>query len=407
MQHQVRFYPRDPKANTSAFYVRVTFRGQNLKVYLGISIPIKFWNPQKQSCMASAGGQSFDRAMHINAHFLQIRTKISELFAGETLSGRIVSKSLLKNTLQRFLNKDDKKATDSLIGAFQDFIQKQSTKLSKSRINVYNNTQRHLHNFEENYKSKLNLHDFNKDQYNLFIDYLNAQNFATSHVRIMAKALLAFLRAVTESDGISLPLHQYKLPPNYEPEVVALTKEELSAIALLDLTSFPHLEHIRDLFLVQCYSGLRFSDMQLLIPANIDLAKGELRLIVEKTKQPIAIPIIPQLAEIFKRYNSKLPSTTNQEMNRHLKTIAMLAGVDSTIPRVVSRGGKQTKEIVKKWQLVTTHTGRKTFTTISLLQGVMPDVLRKMTGHVDGKSFQRYIDIAEQIKREQLLKAWE
>lgn len=407
MQHQVRFYPRDPKADTSAFYARVTFRGQNVKVYLGISIPIKFWNSQKQRCMATAGGQSFDRAMTINTHLLQITTKVAELFSTEALSGRTVSKALLKDTLQHFLNQGDKKTTDSLIGAFEDFIQNLPTNLSKGRINVYNNTLRHLRDFEKNYKKNLSLRDFSREQYDLFIDYLNAQNFTASHVRTMAKALLAFLRSITESEGITLPLHQYKLPANHEPEVVALTREELSAIALLDLSSIPHLEPIRDLFLVQCYSGLRFGDMQLLTPANIDLSRGELRLIVEKTNQPITIPIIPPLATILKRYNSELPSITNQEMNRHLKTIAMLAGVHSTVPRVVSRGGKQIKEIVQKWQLVTTHTGRKTFTTLSLLQGVMPDVLRKMTGHVDGKSFQRYIDIAEQIKREQLLKAWE
>lgn len=406
MQHQVRFYPRDPKADTSAFYARITFRGQNVKVYLGISIPIKHWNPQKQRCMATTGGRSFDRAVVINTHLLQIKTRVAELFATEALSGRIVSKSLLKDTLTHFLNQGDKKTTDSLIVAFEEFIQNLPTNLSKSRINTYTNSLRHLRDFEKIHKKSLSLYDLSRDQYDLFIAYLNAQNFTASHVRTTAKSLLVFLRAVTESQGITLPLHQYKLPKNHEPEVVALTRKELAAIELLDLTSVPHLQSIRDLFLVQCYSGLRFGDVQLLTPANIDLLNRDLRLIVEKTNQPLTIPIIPQLAAILERYNSNLPSITNQEMNRHLKTIAMLAGVHSAVPRVVSKGGKQIKEIVQKWQLVTTHTGRKTFITLSLLQGVMPDVLRKITGHVDGKSFQRYVDITDPIKQEQILKAW-
>ena len=52
-------------------------------------------------------------------------------------------------------------------------------------------------------------------------------------------------------------------------ESIYLNLEELERIRGLDLTQKPSLERVRDLFLIGCYTGLRYSDFTNIKPENI------------------------------------------------------------------------------------------------------------------------------------------
>ena len=108
---------------------------------------------------------------------------------------------------------------------------------------------------------------------------------------------------------------------------IYLTNDELTAMYKLDLSNEPRLEHVRDLFLFGCYTGLRFSDFSKVKPEHIDLTAGVIDIPTQKTDEVVTIPILPIAQAILNKYRGKtansLPnSISNQKFNKYIKEVA-------------------------------------------------------------------------------------
>ena len=185
-----------------------------------------------------------------------------------------------------------------------------------------------------------------------------------------------------------------------EADVVYLTDEELTTLYELDLSNRTSLEQVRDVFCLGCYTGLRFSDIAALRPENI--VKGEIHLTTYKTKQVLSIPLTLKATEIIKKYidsPSFLPIISNQKTNDYLKVLGEIAGIDEPIIKTRFRGAERVEETHPKHQLLTTHTARRTFITLSLEKGMRAETVMKISGHKDYKTFKKYIAISEKMKR--------
>lgn len=99
-----------------------------------------------------------------------------------------------------------------------------------------------------------------------------------------------------------------------------------------------------------------------------------------------------------------LPVISNQQMNNYLKELCKLAGLDEEIRITTYRGNERKDEIKHKWQLVGTHTGRRTFVVNALSLGISPDVVMKWTGHSAYSAMKPYIDIVDSIKATEMAK---
>ena len=66
--------------------------------------------------------------------------------------------------------------------------------------------------------------------------------------------------------------------------------------------------------------------------------------------------------------------------------------------RISYRGNKEIQEPLKKSEIMTSHHGRRFFITQNLINGVRPEVIMSMTGHVDFRSFKKYIAITDQTR---------
>jgi integrase len=91
-------------------------------------------------------------------------------------------------------------------------------------------------------------------------------------------------------------------------------------------------------------------------------------------------------------------------MNRDIKVICRLAGIDEGIRVTTYKGNVRTDEVRPKWELLGTHTGRRTFIVNALSLGIPPNVVMKWTGHSDYKSMKPYIDIVDSIKASSMTK---
>ena len=99
-----------------------------------------------------------------------------------------------------------------------------------------------------------------------------------------------------------------------------------------------------------------------------------------------------------------LPNYTNQAMNCDIKELCKLAGINDEIRITTYKGNVHTDKIQPKWELVGTHTGRRTFIVNALSLGITPNIVMKWTGHSDYKAMKPYIDIVDSIKASSMAK---
>lgn len=80
-----------------------------------------------------------------------------------------------------------------------------------------------------------------------------------------------------------------------------------------------------------------------------------------------------------------------------------MAKIDAQFTQTVFRKGKTFDTIYKTWQLISSHTGRRSFVTNTLSAGIPPYAVMKMTGHKTLKSFETYIKFTERDNAIKLL----
>lgn len=194
-----------------------------------------------------------------------------------------------------------------------------------------------------------------------------------------------------------------------QTKVIYLTTEELKRLIALDLSSVRKWEPIRDIFIFCCFSGLRFSDAQALCWS--DVKADHLEVTTIKTADSVQIEINDVTRSLLEKYraipmknNRVLPQYTNQAMNRELKQLCRMAGMDEPIRITTYKGSVRLDEVHPKWALVGSHTGRKTFIVQALSRGIPPNIVMKWTGHSDYKAMKPYIDIVDSIKASEMSK---
>jgi len=136
-----------------------------------------------------------------------------------------------------------------------------------------------------------------------------------------------------------------------------------------------------------------------------------LRLTQTKTRTGVSIYLTPPAQTILNKYTDTrvrlLPVLTNPVMNRYLKRVAQLAGVEQMVEVVETVAGRIMKRPVVKWELVTMHTARHTFATQSLMRGMPVEVLQKVLGHAKIQTTLIYAKIVEDFQHQTMRRIWE
>lgn len=104
---------------------------------------------------------------------------------------------------------------------------------------------------------------------------------------------------------------------------------------------------------------------------------------------------------------SPIPMISNQKLNKYVKELCELAEINDPVEIIRFKGAKRHATLHPKHELISAHTGRKTFVTLSLSKGIPAEVVMKITGHSDYKSFKRYVEVDEDRKRNAMSLAWD
>jgi integrase len=185
--------------------------------------------------------------------------------------------------------------------------------------------------------------------------------------------------------------HEIKriLKPNSEPIKIYLNDNDIEALYNLDLNNVPHFDKARDIFLTGCYTALRHSDYKRISLEHIQ--NDWLQIINEKTTIKTFVPIRPELRTILKKWKNKIPEMSSQKLGKYIKEIGKLANIDDIIETIEIRGNEKQTVLKRKYELITTHTARRSAATNMYNSGMNIKDIMSITGHTKIETFEKYI----------------
>ena len=415
----VSFVLKDKKAKgkTIIFFL-FRHNGKRLKFSIKIQIEPEFWNAKKQRVILTL---EVPNHQEINNTLNAIEDRAYQIY-NDYIShyGRDFSIEELRYPFEKHLFSDDtviqNKPQFTILEFFENYIEvrRENKKVCKSRISLYIRTLELLKEFQSTTKELVAFERFDEQFSIKFRHFLEVEKgFSPNTIHTRFKVIRGVLNnAYAKNYNIN---REYKLkefmPESEEVFDIALSINEVEALYEYDFSQNKKLERVKDLFIIGCYTGLRFSDFSRLGKEHLE--GNFLRIVQEKTKKknplPVIIPVLQPIKEIFEKYNYMLPNDiSNQKMNEYLKEMAKETNLfNDTVSYKKTKAGKIETVSNPRYQEITTHTARRTYCTMSYKRGVPTQSIMMISGHKTEKAFYRYLKVTNEEHAERSLKIWE
>lgn len=417
---KTNFYLKDGKTSTETrILLFVSWNNLRIKVATKYSISPTLWNKKKQLPSNYLTDKNSEK---IKIDLEKISKSVHNYFKEFEAENKGEQPNILqcKQAVENIIEPKEQKQknyTNNFLEFIESFIHDSKVKpntttkkiISSNTLRNYKQTQTKL----LEYMKKKNIRILTFDSITLnfyydFVEYLrNDLMLANNTLGSLIKNIKVFMNEAYEM-GLHNNLEFKKkrfVVPSESTDTVYLDEEELQTLFELDLSQNPRLEKVRDLFLIGCHTGLRFSDFTRLRPENIDNDFIEIE--TQKTGKSVVIPIHDVVKEILLKYKNNLPKAiSNQKMNSYLKEIAKLSDFNESTTKSYTKGGQKISRTFSKFDLVTTHTARRSFATNTYKMGVPAITIMQITGHLTEKAFLRYIRLTPREHAEKLREAW-
>ena len=392
--------------------MRVNFASKRIEFTTGYRIDSAKWDADKQRVKNGCSNKLKQSASEINASLLEYYTEIQSIFKRFEVEDVIPTPEQIKeafNALHKPVSEEPKPKKEALpcdfFQVFDDFVEDcgRQNNWTDSTFEKFAAVKNHLTNFREG----LTFEFFDERGLNDYVGYLrDVKEMRNTTIGKQLSFLKWFLRWAYKKG-----VHQNNAYDSYKPKlkstqkkIIFLTWNELNRLREFKIPSNKQaLERVRDVFLFQCFTGLRYSNVFNLRRSDI---KGDhIEVTTVKTSDSLIIELNNHSKAILDKYkdvafedDKVLPVITNQKMNDYLKELAEMAGIDEPVRQTYYKGNERIDDITPKYALLGTHAGRRTFICNALALGIPPQVVMKWTGHSDYKAMRPYIDIADDIK---------
>ena len=385
----VYFSLRESKQNKkglSPIEVSISTNGERTYFSTGKQVRSIDWNKEKQSVK----GKSEDAKL-INDYLTQLRNKIYLKEIELLQKGYLITPSLLKEAV---LDKVEALNEKTLLEVLEEHNTERKAMVGKTVAPatywVFEYTGRLFKEFiQKKYERKdLYLREINLGFIQGFHAYLlgekkMGQNSCTKHLKFLKKLLNL---AVANSYISYNPVNAYKV--EREPvDIDFLDEEELRKIINFD-TPLPRLERAKDMFLFGCFTGLSYIDIKTLAPEHFEKdSAGRIWIKKRRVKTGVLsrIPLLPIAKLILDKYKGGeklLPIQDPADINKYLKDIAILCGINKRI---------------------CFHTSRHTFaSTVTLANNISLEVVSKMLGHTNTRMTAHYAKLIDKCIGEQM-----
>ena len=423
----INFNLRDAKAQKET-PLRIILRYNNQKLVYpsGLKINPKYWNEKEQTVKQT---EKFKEHPEFNRLLRNLKASINNVFMcyQNDNANEIPSTTTLKNLLDIKLERVEV-IKYTFFGYFQKYINNLKNKsniktgksISKSTTGIYTNTKNILEEFQNTYKRRISFETIDMDFYHDLIDHLTTiKKHSTNTIGKIIKNIKVVLNDATEN-GINKNMtfkSKRFVAPSEESFSIYMNINELKEIENIDLSEHKKLDVARDLFLIGSWTGLRYSDYSNIKPENIDLKENRITIKPKKTKTTVVIPIHTVVLSILKKYNYVLPkSLSNQKTNDYLKELGeretkwtddkKTKCLHEIVTKVITKGGLELHTNMKKYELLCSHTARRSFAT-NQYEKIPTISIMKITGHTTEKSFLKYIKITPDENAKILQTYWD
>ena len=385
----VYFSLRESKQNKkglSPIEVSITTNGKRIYFSTGKQASAADWNKEKQAVKGKS-----EEAQLINGYLIQLRNKIYQKEIELLQKGYLITAELLKEAITDKVEALNEK---TLLDVLNEHNTERKAMVGKTVAPatywVFEYTGRLFKEFiQKKYERKdLYLREINLGFIQGFHAYLlgekkMGQNSCTKHLKFLKKLLNL---AVANSYISYNPVNAYKV--EREPvEVDFLDEEELRKIINFD-TPLPRLERAKDMFLFGCFTGLSYIDIKTLTPEHFEKdSAGRIWIKKRRVKTGVLsrIPLLPIAKLILDKYKGGeklLPIQDPADINKYLKDIAILCGINKRI---------------------CFHTSRHTFaSTVTLANNISLEVVSKMLGHTNTRMTAHYAKLIDKCIGEQM-----
>ena len=414
------------KAEFTTVRCSVSVDGTRTFLHTGVSIETKQWDFRKQFIIPQVGRLSISskakKLRELELSILELidlykygKPKINFIEFEKRLH-LLIDNPRARSNRPKQLGTDP--SSDSISGFIDLFIKhsEQGLRLSPARKKLKTST---LYSFRTTKKIaekyfKLNnldlkLGDFNQSHLDGLSNYLIDEEgwSLNTHAKLMMDFLQIFKYAVKLK----------RLPVNFladlafdtrteKTDSIYVTEDEISQ--LMEVKEFDDPEHelVRDVFVIGCFTGMRFSDLSVLDPATIK--DNRLSFIQAKTSTKVTIPIHSIVNTILAKYNYVLPTVPpNNKFNAIIKKVGeKLPCLHVPFTKQITYKREQTEIVRMKYDYLQTHTARRSFCSNEYLKGTDPMIIMAISGHKSHKSFMRYIKVSNEQFADKMATIW-
>lgn len=370
--NKISFVLKDTTAESTAIILLYTCYDGRLKYYTGEKANTNKW-PEVDT--------------GTDAQLDRIKKTIREMVVDYKIKGEPVTKAMLAAELNAMLHKK-KQTASNLFASMRLVVEKmrvgeiltpEKKIYSKGSIKTFNFTV----DFLERFQPDMTIRSISMDTYKKFITWCQSKDYSINYIGSQIKNWKTLGKAVGGN-----PIFDDEAFKKIQEETfdVYLDEKELATIGKLKLNARESLS--RDWFILDCYTGLRVSDLVLLNKNNY--SNGYITIANEKTDEKVVIPTHPSVKKVLAKYKGFPPAITDVEINRTIKKVAEKAGIKDKVLHTITKGGKRQDTYMQKWEMVSNHTARRSFITNLRKNGVADSIVMKLTGIRSAATLQRY-----------------
>lgn len=407
---KTKFYLRK---NSKGFSINFEIRTKDEKLRISTGFILKNekeWDLRRERVKLPS---SCIEAVLINTKINEFHQKVSILFLENNEDTIIESVKLIfsevfgrqittEKTCEPVKSYDLLSYYDEFVNNLTDKVSLETNKsYSPGAIKNFRNALNRLKDFLKHKNcSSMDFKDFDKSFYAEFIQFMNERNYTVNYIGSCLQKIKTVMNNAYDEKIHDYTEYRYNKSLKKISESIDLPyldEEEIKCIENVE-TYTDREKRAKEIFLMGCYTGLRIGDLLSFLKKPSQLLENNgiqfIRINQSKTNEEVIIPITRKLESILKKNDHKFPKyLCHAKINKLIKVLSERAGITQNYEFHRTKNGK--KEIISKpkFELVSTHTARRSFCTNLYLKQMPIQDIMVLSGHKSEAIFKNYIKV--------------
>lgn len=402
-------------------WLTTTIYGKRARVYTGLRIEQCFWIAKSRNQIGERALEDGNFSLIQKHENMRINNELIKILGYCKEYAALVSESdLINESLQYSKESFEKFMSDKIRGKqvqirksaeefIKDYIVRKASMVNKQTKRtlcsgtVYNhkNALHRLQNYCKEKRKRIEWELFDRRFEESFTAWMNEHGFAANTIASQFSIMKVWLTDA-EKDGLMKDKYFHEYPTKtHDVDNIYLTEEEIQRLYDIDFSKEEvknlidpksNIEQTRDLFIIACWTALRYGDWHDLSKSLI--TNNRINITTHKTMKEVIIPIHPMVKKIIRKYNGVLPRSVDKSRTiEQIRKCGEIAHINKPVILHRIRGGKEITIHEPKCKLITNHTARRSFCTNMFLRGIPTKAIMAISGHSTEENFMKYIKV--------------